>query len=71
MRSGEALELKVKRMHPLDLQGDKLGLAPGSAQLFHHKADFSKDSDSDIIFDIAIEVRRPGTIARWLIRMWE
>jgi hypothetical protein len=37
MRSGEALEIQVKRMLALDLQGDKLGLAPGSAKLFHHK----------------------------------
>jgi hypothetical protein len=71
MRSGEALEIQVKRMLELDLQGDKLGLAPGSVQLFHHKAYFSKDRDSDIIFDIVIEVRRPGTSEPWLIWIWE
>ena len=64
MRSGEALEIQVKCMLELDLQGDMLGLAPGNAQIFHHEAYFSKDRDGDSIFDIVLEVRRPGTAAQ-------
>jgi hypothetical protein len=67
MRSGEALEIQVKRMLELELQEGKLGLAPGNVQIFHHKAYFSKDRDSDIVFDIVIEVRRPGASEPWLV----
>jgi hypothetical protein len=71
MRSGEALEIQVKRMLEFDLQAGKLGLSPGNAQIFHHKAYFSKDRGSDIIFDIVIEVRRPDALEPWLVWIWE
>jgi hypothetical protein len=71
MRSGEALEIQVKRMLEFELEEGKLGLAPGNAQIFHHKAYFSKDRDSEIIFDIVIEVRRPGASEPWLVWIWE
>ena len=71
MQSGEALELQVRRMLELELQEGKLGLAPGNAQIFHHKAYFSKDRGSDIVFDVVIEVHRPGTSEPWLVWVWE
>jgi hypothetical protein len=71
MRSGEALEIQVKRMLEFDLQEGKLGLTPGTAQIFHHKAYFSKDRSSDIVFDIVIEVRRPNASEPWLVWIWE
>ena len=70
MRSGEALEIQVKRMLEVDLQEGKLSLTPGNAN-FHHKAYFSKDRDSDIVFDIVIEVRRPDASEPWLVWIWE
>jgi hypothetical protein len=71
MRSGEALEIQVKRMLEFDLQEGKLGLTPGNSQILHHKAYFSKDRDSDIVFDIVIEVRRPDASEPWLVWIWE
>jgi hypothetical protein len=70
MRSGEAFEIQVRRMLEFDLQEGNLGLAPGNAQIFHRKAYFSKDRGSDIVFDVVVEVRRPGASEPWLIWIW-
>lgn len=71
MQSGEALEIQVRRMLELELHEYKLGLAPGDAQIFHRKAYFSKDRGSDIVFDVVIEVHRPGASEPWLVWVWE
>jgi hypothetical protein len=71
MRSGAALEIQVKRMLEFDLQEGELGLSPGNAQIFLHKVYFSKDRDSDIVFDIVIEVRCPDASEPWLAWIWE
>jgi hypothetical protein len=71
MQSGEILEIQVRRMLESELEEGKLGLAHGDAQIFRHKAYFSKDRGTTIVFDVVIEVHRPGASEPWLVWVWE
>lgn len=71
MKSGKDLELEVKKLLDFELGRGKLGLDPKQCEIFHRKSYFSKNRKRDIIFDVAVEVHRPGSSDPWLFWIWE
>ena len=71
MKSGESLELQIKRLLEDQISTGALGLDPIYAKVFHKKAYYSKDRGKDIIFDVVIEITRPGAKNPWMIWIWE
>jgi len=57
---GDKLETEVFALLEQELRGGRLGLSK-DAKIFSQKAYYSKDRESDIIFDIAIEVYPEGS----------
>jgi len=60
VEQGDRFEEKVFRAIEAELKGDRLGLSPSSAKIFHKKAYHSKDRGSDIIVDVSIEIWLPA-----------
>ena len=71
MNSGESLELQIKLLLDNQIETGEMGLDPENARVFHKKAYYSKDRGKDIVFDVVIEITRPGEITPWVIWVWE
>ena len=71
MKSGESLELQIKRLLEDQIGSGSLALDPSHTKVFHKKAYYSRDRGKDITFDVVIEVTRPGATEPWLVWVWE
>ena len=71
MKSGESLELEIKRLLEDQIGSGSLALDPSHTKVFHKKAYYSRDRGKDITFDVVIEVTRPGATEPWLVWVWE
>lgn len=71
MIRGLAFEQRVLKLLEGELAAGSLGIAPSSSQIFHRKSYYSAARGSKIIFDISIEVLRPGATAPFLLWLWE
>jgi hypothetical protein len=70
-KPGDAFELEVYGRLELELQTGGLGILPAAARVFHRKGYHSPARRGDIIFDVAVEVSRPGADSPYLIWVWE
>lgn len=59
-KKGDDFEAKMYALFAAELKAGALGLNPDWSTIFRKKGYYSKDRGSDIIFDISIEVTRPG-----------
>ena len=69
-KKGDNFELEIFQFLERELTEGRLALRPDCSKIFQKKGYFSKDRDSDIIFDISIEVYAPNTESiseLWLI----
>ncbi|TGE06095.1 ImmA/IrrE family metallo-endopeptidase [Hymenobacter fodinae] len=57
---GDAFEEKAYRLIEQAVQSGQLGILPQSSRVFKKKKYYSRDRETDIIFDLAIEVWLPG-----------
>src|SRR6266436_6676137 len=59
-RSGKRFEMRVLAALKAELAVGRLGIEPKACQISHRKGYFSRDRGRNIVFDIVIEVTRPG-----------
>jgi predicted helicase len=60
VEKGDAFEDRVYRQFEEELKNDKLHVPSGTGRLFKKKGYFSRDRNSDIVFDLSIETWLPG-----------
>lgn len=65
---GDKFELRCLEWIKVALKEGELGLKAEWSEVFHQKGYHSKDRNSEIIFDLSIEMRRPGE--EGLILLW-
>jgi hypothetical protein len=63
--------LEIKKFLEYVLYQGELGLSQDLARVFHKKSYYSRDRDSQIIFDVVLELRRKGASSPFLIWVWE
>ena len=59
-RKGGDFEAKMYAFFETELKEGRLGINPAWSEIFRKKGYYSKDRSGDIVFDISIEVTRPG-----------
>jgi hypothetical protein len=68
---GDAFEDEVFETLGVELKAGQLGIKPECATLIPHPSYYSRDREKDIVFDIGIEVRRPGSTDPFLRVIFE
>lgn len=71
MKKGESFELEVKELLEAALYHGELGLSSKCARVFHRKPYYSRDRNSQITFDVSLELRRQKADEPYLIWIWE
>ena len=70
-KKGYDFELKVLRSVQNELNSGYLMLVPEQCNVFHRKGYYSKERDTNIVFDISIEVMRPDAETWTFLWLWE
>lgn len=71
MKGGYDFEELVAVLLEFEIREGKLGLDPKCTRIFHRKSYPSRDRGRNIVFDVAIEVSRPGAPQPYLVWVWE
>ena len=71
MKPGFDFEKLVYDAVKRHLGGELLGLLPDACHVFHNKAYFSRDRESQIVTDVSIEVHMPDALEPHIIWVWE
>ncbi len=70
-QKGESFELEIKHRLESELRSGMLGIEPSAAHVFHRKRYHSPTRQAHIIFDVSIEIFRPGADKPFLVWIWE
>ena len=60
IQKGDALELRVRDLLQTEIDEDRFWAKKSSCKVFHKKGYYSRDRNSNIVFDVSIEVYLPG-----------
>lgn len=64
-------EKKVKKLLKKEIDAGRLPVPASAARLFHRKGYYSRDRKKDIVFDVSIEITRPGATSASILWIWE
>lgn len=70
MRAGKEFELEVKAALQREIRSGKIGVLPGSAEVFHGKP-YKSFARGSIVADVSVEICQRGGTTPWLVWVWE